>query len=44
MDAFTKDRLVPAIQKLMGGVAASQLPPPEVQIFEAHDAMGAPGA
>jgi hypothetical protein len=44
MDAFTKDRLVPAIQKLIGGVAASQLPPPEVQIFEAHDAMGAPGA
>src|SRR5437588_629208 len=44
MDTFTKDRLVPAIQNLMGGVDPSQLPQPEIQIFEAHDAMGAPGA
>lgn len=44
MNTFTADRLVPAIAKQMADMGAdpSALPQPEVQIFEAHDAMGAP--
>lgn len=44
LEAFNRDRLTPAVQKLMGGSDPSQLPLPEVQVFEAHDTMavGAP--
>ena len=45
MNTFTSERLVPAIQKqmaAMGGDPNSPPPMPEVEVFEAHDAMGAP--
>ena len=44
MNTFTADRLVPAIAKQMADMGAdpSALPQPEIQVFEAHDAMGAP--
>jgi len=45
MNTFTSERLVPAIHKqmaAMGGDPNSSPPMPEVEVFEAHDAMGAP--
>src|SRR5438132_13919344 len=44
MNTFTADRLVPAIAKQMADMGAdpSALPQPEIQVFEAHDATGAP--
>ena len=44
MNTFTSERLIPAIAKQMAdmGTDPSALPQPEIQIFEAHDAMGAP--
>jgi quinol monooxygenase YgiN len=42
METFNRDRLVPAVRKLMGDSDPGQLPQPEVQIFEAHDVMVAP--
>ena len=42
MDTFMQERLVPAIQKVMaqaGGDPTQPPPPPEVQVFEAHDVM-----
>ena len=42
MDTFTHERLVPAIQKLMGDADPSELPQPEIQVFEAYDVMVAP--
>ena len=44
MNTFTSERLVPAIQRQMagmGGDPTSPPPMPEVQVFEAYDAMGA---
>lgn len=43
LDAFTSDRLVPAIVKAMAGLGMEgPPPPPDIQILEAHDVMGAP--
>ena len=44
MNTFTSERLIPAIQRQMagmGGDPTSPPPMPEVQVFEAYDAMGA---
>jgi hypothetical protein len=38
-EAFSRNRLAPAVQKLMGGADPSELPLPEVQTFEAYDVM-----
>lgn len=38
-EAFSRDRLAPAVQRLMGGADPGELPLPEVQAFEAHDVM-----
>jgi hypothetical protein len=44
MNRFSADRLLPAIRQSMAAIGmdpSSAPPPPEFQIFEAHDAMGA---
>ena len=44
MNAFTSERLLPAIQKQMAAMGVDPNSPPampEVQVFEAYDAMGA---
>lgn len=41
MNTFTQERLVPEIAKAMGVSDPSELPRPQIQIFEAYDAMGA---
>ena len=43
LEAFNRDRLVPAIQNMMGVSDPSELPQPEVKIFEAHDVMATGG-
>lgn len=44
MNTFSQERLIPAIQAAMvqAGMGDQAPPQPEVQILEAHDAMGAP--
>jgi quinol monooxygenase YgiN len=42
LDAFAQDRLMPAVMKVMGdnGMEGPP-PPPDNQVFEAHDTYGA---
>jgi hypothetical protein len=44
LNTFTTERLIPAIQASMTsmGMDPATMPQPEIQIFEAHDAMGVP--
>lgn len=43
MNTFSEERLMPAILQSMAAMGMEgPPPPPEFQIFEAHDAMGAP--
>ncbi len=44
MNTFAEQRLIPAIMKVMAQFGMEgPPPPPDQQIFEAHDAMGAAG-
>jgi hypothetical protein len=45
LDTFSQQRLIPAIMKVMAQFGMEgPPPPPDNQVFEAHDAMGAPTA